>query len=42
MAEIGVTLPLSRVYESVEFPSRPRLVIGEEAEPALPPGRRKS
>ena len=37
MPEIGVTLAMTDVYDGVEFPTRPRLVQGEdEEEPASP------
>jgi len=41
MPEIGVTLPLTEIYDGAEFPARPRLVVEEEAasvpESAAPP-----
>jgi Uma2 family endonuclease len=33
MPEIGVTLPLKEIYDGVEFPPRPRLVVEEETVP---------
>jgi Uma2 family endonuclease len=33
MPEIGVTLQMARVYEGVEFPARPRLVVEEGRPP---------
>lgn len=38
LPEIGVTLQMGRVYEGVEFPARPRLVV-EESPPPTPAAR---
>jgi Uma2 family endonuclease len=42
MPEIGVTLQMARVYEGVEFPARPRLVVEESPSAAstMTPNRR--